>query len=128
MTRRRASPSVGILLKQWRRLRGRSQLALAIDLGISARHLSFIESGRANASRDQLVRIAEGLQVPLRERNLLLSAAGFAPLYAEPALDAEGFAPLRGALARMLEHQEPYPAVLLDRQWNVVLTNRAAPK
>lgn len=121
------APAVGILLKQWRRLRGQSQLSLAVALGISARHLSFIESGRARPSREQLDRVADGLQVPLRERNFLFASAGYAPVYPEAALDTQSFAPLRDALTRLLEHQEPYPAVLLDRQWNVVITNRTAP-
>ena len=119
---------LGLLLKQWRRLRGKSQLALALDAGVSPRHLSFVESGRSQASREFLLALADGLDVPLRERNLLLAAAGFAAMYPETALTAEELTELRSALSRLLEHQEPYPAVVLDRQWNVVQTNRAAPR
>jgi transcriptional regulator with XRE-family HTH domain len=119
---------LGFLLKQWRKLRGKSQLALALDAGVSPRHLSFVESGRSQASREFLLVLADALHVPLRERNLLFAAAGFAAMYQESALTAEELAQLRSALARILEHQEPYPAVVLDRQWNVVQANRAAPR
>jgi transcriptional regulator with XRE-family HTH domain len=109
-------------------LRGKSQLALALDAGVSARHLSFVESGRSQASREFLLALADALDVPLRERNLLLAAAGFAAMYPETALTAEELTQLWSALRRLLDHQEPYPAVVLDRQWNVVQTNRAAPR
>jgi len=101
---------------------------LALDAGVSARHLSFVESGRSSPSREFLLTLADALDVPLRERNLLLAAAGFAPMYPETALSAAELTQLRAALSRLLEHQEPYPAVVLDRQWNVVQTNRAAPR
>lgn len=117
-----------MVLKEWRRLRAKSQLALALESGVSQRHLSFVESGRATPSREMLVTLADALQVPLRERNLIMAAAGYAPLYAEGDLAAGELHQLRSALTRLLDHQEPYPAVLLDRQWNVVQTNRAAPK
>jgi transcriptional regulator with XRE-family HTH domain len=119
---------LGVLLKQWRRLRGKSQLALAIDARVSPRHLSFVESGRSQASREFLLTLADALDVPLRERNLLLAAGGFAAMYQETALTAEELTQLRSALSRLLDHQEPYPAVVLDRQWNLVQTNRAAPR
>jgi len=122
------SRQLGLLLKQWRRRRAVSQLALALEAGVSPRHLSFVESGRARASREFLLQLADALRVPLRERNVLLAAGGFAPLYPQGDLAGEQLAPVRQALARLLEHQEPYPAVLLDRQWNVIQTNRAAPK
>lgn len=130
MTNRRATPPppVGLLLKEWRRVRGKSQLALAVEARVSPRYLSFVESGRARPSRDFLRTLAESLHVPLREQNLMLAAAGFAPMHPETALDADELRQLRKALARLLELQEPYPAVLLDRQWNVVETNRAAPR
>ena len=119
---------LGLLLKHWRRLRAKSQLALALDAGVSARHLSFVESGRSSPSREFLLILADALDVPMRERNLLLAAGGFAPMYPETALTAAELTQLRAALTRLLEHQEPYPAVVLDRQWNVVQTNRAAPR
>lgn len=130
MTNRRATPPppVGLLLKDWRRVRGKSQLALAVEAKVSPRYLSFVESGRARPSRGFLRTLAEALHVPLREQNVLLTAAGFAPMHSETALGADELRQLRKALARLLELQEPYPAVLLDRQWNVVETNRAAPR
>jgi transcriptional regulator with XRE-family HTH domain len=122
------TPQLSLLLKQWRKLRGKSQLALAMDAGVSPRHLSFVESGRSQASREFLLILADALNVPLRERNLLLAAAGFAAMYPETPLTAEELTQLRSTLSRLLEHQEPYPAVVLDRQWNLVHTNRAAPR
>lgn len=122
------APRLGLLLKRWRALRGKSQLALALDAGVSPRHLSFVESGRSQPSRELLFALADALDVPLRDRNLLLAAAGFAPAYAESALSVEEMSGLRSALARILEHHEPYPAVVLDRHWNVVGANRSAPK
>lgn len=119
---------LGMLLKHWRARRGKSQLALALDAGVSPRHLSFIESGRSAPTRGFLLTLADSLDVPLRERNLLLGAAGFAPMFPESMLTDDELATLRSALGRVLEHQEPYPAVVLDRQWNVLLTNRSAPK
>jgi transcriptional regulator with XRE-family HTH domain len=124
----RRTHQLGVLLKQWRSLRGRSQFALALDAGVSPRHLSFVESGRAQASREFLTALADALRIPLRERNLLLAAAGFAAMYPETALTADELAQVQSALSRVLEHQEPYPAVVLDRQWNIVQTNLAAPK
>jgi transcriptional regulator with XRE-family HTH domain len=109
-------------------MRRKSQLALALEANVSARHLSFVESGRSVPSRDMVLTLAEGLDVPLRERNALLVAAGYAPLYSEGALESSQLTQVRRALGRLLEHQEPYPAVVLDRQWNVLQTNRAAPK
>lgn len=120
--------SLGLLLKQWRQVRSKSQLALALDAGVSARHLSFVESGRSSPSREFLLTLADALDIPLRERNVLLGAAGFAPMYHESAMTADEMGQVRRALARLLEHQEPFPAVVLDRQWNVVQTNRSAPK
>jgi transcriptional regulator with XRE-family HTH domain len=119
---------LGLLLKHWRARRAKSQLALALDAGVSPRHLSFVESGRSSPSRDFLLTLADALDVPLRERNLLLGAAGFAPMFPESALSAEEMGQVRAALARLLTHQEPYPAVVLDRQWNVLQANRSAPK
>ena len=118
----------GLLLKEWRRVRRKSQLTVALEADISPRHLSFVESGRSVPSRDMVQRLTETLDVPLRERNALLVAAGYAPLYPEGALESSELNQVRRALNRLLEHQEPYPAVLLDRQWNLVQTNRAAPR
>ncbi len=118
----------GLLLKQWRRVRRKSQLAVALEAEVSPRHLSFVESGRSVPSREMVQTLAEALDVPLRERNALLIAAGYAPLYPERALESKELTQIRRALTRVLEHQEPYPAVVLDRQWNVIQTNRAAPR
>jgi transcriptional regulator with XRE-family HTH domain len=116
---------VGELLRDWRKRRHQSQLALALEAGVSQRHLSFVESGRAQPSREMLLRLAEQLDVPLRERNRLLNAAGFAPVYperplADPALDAA-----RRAVDRVLAAHEPYPALAVDRHWTLVTANRA---
>jgi len=118
----------GLLLKEWRRVRRKSQLAVALEAEISPRHLSFVESGRSVPSREMVRMLAETLDVPLRERNTLLVAAGYAPIYPEGALGSSEMTQLRRALARLLDHQEPYPAVVLDRQWNILQTNQAAPR
>ncbi len=115
----------GVLLRQWRQRRRRSQLDLALDTGISARHLSFVETGRSRPSRGLLLALAEQLDVPLRERNALMLAAGYAPTYAESDLDSTESQQARDALERLLAGHEPYPAVVLDRWGDVVLTNRA---
>jgi len=128
MKKPKSAPPVGVLLKEWRRMRGKSQLALAVEANASPRYLSFVESGRARPSREFLHTLAEALHIPLREQNLLLSAAGFTPTHRESALADEDMGQLRVALTRLLTLQEPYPAVLLDRQWNVLETNRSAPK
>jgi transcriptional regulator with XRE-family HTH domain len=120
--------SVGRLIQHWRRARRKSQLALALEAGVSARHLGFLEVGRSRPSRDMVVLLAETLDVPLRERNALLVAAGFAPLYRETGLAAPEMAQAQKALALILDHQEPYPAVVMDRHWNMVMTNAAAPR
>jgi transcriptional regulator with XRE-family HTH domain len=118
--------ALGPLLRQWRTRQRRSQLDLALDVGVSTRHLSYIETGRARPSPGMLLTLAEHLQVPLRERNRLLLAAGYAPRYAERPLDAPAMVPVRAALQRLLDAHDPYPGVALDRLWNVVLANRAA--
>lgn len=120
------SGQVGRLLRNWRRARHKSQLALALDAGVSARHLGFLETGRARPSRRMLLTLADALDVPLRERNLLLLAAGHAPVYRETRLDDPGMAQARTAVDMILGHQEPYPAVVMDRHWNILRTNRAA--
>lgn len=115
----------GALLREWRRRRNLSQLQLATGSAVSARHLSFIETGRAQPSREMVLHLAERLDVPLRERNRLLLAAGYAPLFAEHSLQEEEMTPIREALDRFLAAHEPYPAVVVDRHWNLVLANRA---
>lgn len=118
--------TVGPLLREWRTRRRLSQMDLALDVGVSTRHLSFIETGRSRPSPGVLLALAEQLDVPLRERNRLLLAAGYAPRYAERPLDSEAMAPVRASLQRLLDAHDPYPGVALDRHWNVVLSNRAA--
>ncbi len=125
--RRAATPTVGDLLRHWRQEARRSQLDLASATGVSARHLSFVETGRARPSRALLLHLAEHLEIPLRERNALVLAAGFAPAYVESDLGAEHLRSAREALAHLLEGHEPYPAFVLDRWGDVLMTNRAAP-
>ncbi|MCR6486693.1 helix-turn-helix transcriptional regulator [Amycolatopsis sp. OK19-0408] len=119
-------PEVGPLLKHWRGSRRLSQLALATEAAVSVRHLSFVETGRANPSRAMVLKLAEVLDVPLRERNTLLLSAGFAPEYPESALDAPALAAVREALETMLAQQEPFPALVMDRGWDIRHTNTAA--
>ncbi|MGI3902596.1 MAG: helix-turn-helix domain-containing protein [Janthinobacterium lividum] len=126
--RRRGSDAAGTMLRQWRDLRGRSQLDLSLDAGVSHRHISFVESGRSLPSRQMVLDLAESLQVPLRERNALLLAAGYAPHYSEQPLDAPSLIRVESALQRMLRQNEPYPAVVLDRYWNILQANDAAPR
>jgi transcriptional regulator with XRE-family HTH domain len=121
------SPELGTLLRYWRETRGVSQLDLSLDAGISQRHISFIESGRSVPGRQTLLNLAQSLDVPLRERNALLLSAGYAPMYSEAGWDAAEMASITHALARMLRQHEPFPALVMDRYWNVLLTNQAAP-
>jgi transcriptional regulator with XRE-family HTH domain len=118
------APSGGVLLREWRKRRKLTQRELASQSAVSARHLSFIETGRARASREMLLHLAERLEIPLRERNRLLLAAGFAPVFGERSLEAREMAPVREALERFLTAHEPYPALVVDRHWNVVAWNR----
>jgi len=123
---RTGSPSpFGRLLREWRARRGTSQLRLATESGVSSRHLSFIETGRSQPSREMVLRLAEALDVPLRERNALLGAAGFAAVFRETALGAPELAPIERMLAFLLERYEPFPAYLIDRTWRVLRANRA---
>jgi transcriptional regulator with XRE-family HTH domain len=122
---RREGPSVGDLLREWRRRRNVSQLELALSAEVSSRHVSFVETGRARPSRDMVLHLAEHLEVPLRERNGLLLAAGYAPLYRERSLDTPEMAPVQGAIERFLRAHEPYPAVVLDRHYNLISANDA---
>ena len=117
-----------MLLRHWRDMRGRSQLGLSMDTGVSQRHISFIESGRSVPSRHKLLEIAQALDIPLRERNALLLAAGYAPVYAESAWDAPEMQSVARALRRILRQHEPFPAIVMDRYWNVLLANEAAPR
>ncbi len=123
-----ASPGpFGELLRAWRRNRRFSQLDLALASDVSQRHVSFLESGRAAPSRDMILRLAEGLEVPLRDRNALLTAAGFAAYFRESSLDGEEMAPVRAALEMQLSHHLPYPAIVIDREWNMLMGNHAVP-
>jgi transcriptional regulator with XRE-family HTH domain len=115
---------VGDHLRQWRQRRHLSQLDLAGDAEISARHLSFVETGRAAPSRDMVLRLAERLDVPLRERNVLLVAAGFAPAFPQRALDDPALKSARAAIDLVLRAHEPNPALAYDRHWNLVTANR----
>lgn len=125
---RQAASDLGPLLRQWRDTRGKSQLELSFDTGISQRHLSFIESGRSVPGRQTLLDIAQALDIPLRERNVLLLAAGYAPVYAEGAWDGAEMQGVTKALQRMLRQHEPFPAMVMDRYWNVQMTNEAVPR
>ena len=120
-----ALPPIGQVLRAWRQRRHVSQLDLASEAGVSTRHVSFIETGRATPSREMVLHLAEQLEVPLRERNALLTAAGYAPLYRETALDAPEMGAIRQALKKILVGYEPYPAVVVDRHWNRVAANRS---
>ena len=117
---------VGALLQYWRDARGMSQLALALEANVSPRHVSFIETGRAQPSRDMVLHLAGTLDVPLRERNALLLAAGYAPLFRESPLDAPELRAVRAALDAILAKQEPYPAVVMNRTWDIVAANAGA--
>ncbi len=118
--------AVGELLRHWRGVRRLSQLGLALEAQTTARHVSFIETGRSQPSRAMVLRLARVLDVPIRERNQLLLAAGYAPVYAEAGLAAEDAALVAAALQRMLAAHEPYPAVVMDRYWNILDRNHAA--
>jgi transcriptional regulator with XRE-family HTH domain len=119
---------LGVLMRYWRGKRGKTQLDVSLDTGISQRHISFIESGRSAPSRQTLADIAQALDVPFRERNTLLQAAGYAAIYAESPLDALEMQSLRKALERMLRQHAPFPALVMDRYWNVLMTNEDAPR
>jgi transcriptional regulator with XRE-family HTH domain len=116
----------GSILSEWRSIRRASQLDLALTTGVSQRHISFIESGRAQPSRELILKLAGGLDLSLRTRNELLLAAGYAPVYRERQLDLAEMRPAREALDRILRHQEPYPAIVTDAAWNIVMKNEAA--
>jgi transcriptional regulator with XRE-family HTH domain len=128
MRERPAETELGALLKDWRARRGKSQLDLSLDTGISQRHISFVESGRSVPSRVRLLDLADALDVPLRERNTLLLAAGYAPIFSEGAWDGHEMSCVSNALKRLLRQHEPFPAFVMDRYWNVLMTNEAAPR
>ncbi|WP_303831544.1 helix-turn-helix domain-containing protein [Asticcacaulis taihuensis] len=126
-TIRSPSLSAGDLLRQWRGLRGKSQLDLAFDTGISQKHVSFVETGRSIPSRQMIIDLSDALDIPLRERNLIAGAAGYAPVYSEDPFDGVSMPPIDRAVDRLLRQQEPFPAIVMDRYWNVIRTNEAAP-
>lgn len=117
---------VGPLVREWRLRRRRTQMDLALDAGLSTRHLSFVETGRSKPSPELLLTLADRLEIPLRDRNRLLLAAGYAPLYSQTPIDDQALDRARGAIQQMLDHHDPYPGVAVDRMWNVVLANRGA--
>lgn len=120
-----AAGELGRLLKVWRGIRGLSQVELSLETGISQRHLSFIESGRSAPSRHTLMIVADGLEMPFRERNQLLLAAGFAPAYGDESWDTAALTVVRHALDRVLIQHEPFPALVMDRYWNIMMANES---
>jgi transcriptional regulator with XRE-family HTH domain len=123
----RAAQPFGDHLRHWRQHRRLSQLDLAHEADISTRHLSFVETGRSVPSREMVLRLSERLDIPLRERNALLVAAGYAPMYRERPLNDPALDSARQAVELLLKSHEPYPALALDRHWNIVATNRMVP-
>jgi transcriptional regulator with XRE-family HTH domain len=123
MTTASGYSGVGPLLREWRQRRRLTQLELALEAGVSARHLSFVETGRSKPGRDMLLRVADQLEIPFRERNQLLLAAGHAPAFPERPLRDPALAPVREALDRILAEHQPYPAIVFDRAWNLVAAN-----
>jgi transcriptional regulator with XRE-family HTH domain len=119
---------VGALLREWRQRRRLTQMDLALEAEVSPRHLSFVETGRAQPSREMLLHLSEELEIPLRERNALLVAAGFAPMFRERGLDDGALAAARGAIDLVLQAQKPFPAFAVDRHWNMVASNGALPQ
>lgn len=117
--------TVGDVLRDWRQRRHYSQMGLASDAGVSARHLSFVETGRSKPSREMLLRLADRLDLPLRERNVLLLAGGYAPVYTQSALSDPSMWHVREAVDLILKGHEPYPALAVDRGWNLLAMNRA---
>lgn len=121
-----STQTVGTLLRAFRSARGKSQLALALEAGVSTRHLSFVETGRSMPSRELVMTLAQTLDVPLRDRNVLLEAAGYAAIYRETPLDAPSMSEVRAALEHMLSASEPNPALVVNRRYDVLMVNRAA--
>lgn len=121
----RTQPSFGDQLRQWRQRRRLSQMDLALDTEISSRHLSFLETGRAQPSREMVLRLTEQLQPPLRERNSMLQAAGYAPVYPDRSLDDPELAAIRQTIGLILQGHQPHPALAFDSTWNIVSANSA---
>jgi len=121
----RSQPGIGPMLREWRERRRLTQLQLALDAGISARHLSFVETGRSKPGRDLLLRVFEQLELPFRERNRLLLAVGHVPAFPERSLEEAELEPVREAIDLILSGHEPYPAIAVDRLWNMVAANSA---
>jgi len=117
--------TVGKMVRSWRELRRFSQLELAVEAEVSQRHLSFIESGRAAPSKEMVLHLAENLDIPFRDRNVMLLAAGYSPIYGDRALEDPTLIHAKAALELLLSAHEPYPALTVDRQWNIVGANRA---
>ena len=116
----------GAILRHWREARRFSQLDLALQADVSSKHVSFLETGRNRPSREMILRLANAMEVPLRDRNLMLSAAGFASAYAESSLEAPEFHQVEEALQRIMDKHEPYPAIVTDGDWNIVRQNHGA--
>lgn len=123
-----AARPIGDLLREWRQRRRLSQLTLACDAEISTRHLSFIETGRSQPSREMVLHLSEQLAIPMRDRNILLVAAGYAPIFPERSLDDPALQSVRKAIDLVLESQKPYPAFALDRHWTIAASNGALPE
>ncbi len=121
-----ATATVGSMLRDWREDRRRSQMDLALDVGVSTRHLSFVETGKSKPSPELVLALAENLDVPLRERNALLLAAGYAPRFKQTSLDDESMASVRAALSELIRAHDPYPAIVVDRRWDIVMSNFGA--
>jgi transcriptional regulator with XRE-family HTH domain len=121
-----ATATVGAMLRDWREDRRRSQMDLALDVGVSTRHLSFVETGKSKPSPELVLALAENLDVPLRERNTLLLAAGYAPRYQQTSLDDDTMTSVRAALGELIRAHDPYPAVVVDRRWDIVMSNAGA--
>lgn len=119
---------LGPLLRHWRDLRRKSQLELSLDTGISQKQISFLESGRSIPGRNTLSNIAQALDVPLRDRNTLLLAAGYAPMFSEESWDSQKMKSVTSALNRLLKQHEPFPALVMDRYWNILMTNESTPQ
>jgi len=124
----KVSATFSSMLKHWRKHHKQSQLDLSLEAGISQRHLSFLESARAKPSREMVLNLASAMELPLRERNGLLHVAGFAPVFKERNLDSEEMSAVQKALKMSLSHHEPYPALVADRNWNLLMANDASLK
>ena len=122
----KAQSAIGSMLRDWREDRRRSQLDLSLDVGVSTRHLSFVETGKAKPSPELVLALAEHLDVPLRERNTMLMAAGYAPRYQHTPLEDDAMTSVRHALKQLIDAHDPYPAVVVDRTWDIVMSNHGA--